>query len=125
MLGANTITKNREEGKCVYSGYRIAFDRKGECNFGHGFANGAIIFGVDNSSSSYANTKILYTYHKNNFLALGEGDTFDINGGFGAPGLVIIIVKQIKIFASVYITMTIIDICLLMEKISVYLSVLK
>ena len=57
MLGANTITKNREEGKCVYSGYRIAFDRKGECNFGHGFANGAIIFGVDNSSSSYANTK--------------------------------------------------------------------
>ena len=37
------------------------------------------MFGVDNSSSSH-------TYNlKNDFLILGEGDTFGINGSFGAP----------------------------------------
>ena len=33
-----------------------------------------VIFGVDNSSSSHADNL------KNNFLVLGEGDTFCING---------------------------------------------
>ena len=38
-----------------------------------------IIFYVDNSSSSQADNC------KNNFLILGEGSTYDINGSFGAP----------------------------------------
>ena len=38
----------------------------------------AIFFGVGNSWSSH------YDNCKNNFL-LGEGDTFGINGSFGAP----------------------------------------
>ena len=33
----------------------------------------------DNSSSSHSNNR------KNNFLVLAEGDTFGINGNFGAP----------------------------------------
>ena len=37
------------------------------------------MFGADNSSSSHAvNTQ-------NNFLVLGEGDMFGINGSYGAP----------------------------------------
>ena len=38
-----------------------------------------VIFGVDNSSSSHSDNR------GNNFLVLGEGDTFGINGRFGAP----------------------------------------
>ena len=38
-----------------------------------------ISFSTDNSSSSYADDR------KNNFLVLGEGDTFGINGSFRAP----------------------------------------
>ena len=37
-----------------------------------------IIFGVDNSSSSHSDNR------KNNFLILGEGPTFNINGSFGS-----------------------------------------
>ena len=36
------------------------------------------IFDVDNSLSSYTDNR------KNNFIVLGEGDTFDIGGSFGA-----------------------------------------
>ena len=52
--------------------------------------SGVIIFDVDNSSSSHAdNLKI-------NFLMLHEGDTFGINGSFGAPEkcFMLILVKQ-------------------------------
>ena len=63
----------------MYSCYRIAFDGKGEWSFGDGFARNVLIFGVDSSSSSHADTL------KNDFLILGEGNTFDINGSFGAP----------------------------------------
>ena len=38
-----------------------------------------MIFGVDNSSSSHSENP------KNNFLILGEGPTFGINGSFGSP----------------------------------------
>ena len=48
-------------------------------SFGNDCARNVIIFGVDNSSSSHADNR------KNNFLVLGEVDTFDINGSFGAP----------------------------------------
>ena len=63
----------------MYSGYGIAFDGKGEWSFGNDYARNLIIFGVYNSSSSHADNL------KNNFLVLGEGDTFGINGSFGAP----------------------------------------
>ena len=63
----------------MHSCYRIAFDGKGEWSFGDGFARNVLIFGVDSSSSSHADTL------KNDFLILGEGNAFDINGSFGAP----------------------------------------
>ena len=63
----------------VYSGYGKAFDGKGEWSFGNDCARNVISFGVDNSSSSDTDTS------KNNFLILGEGGTFGINGSFGAP----------------------------------------
>ena len=63
----------------MHSCYRIAFDGKGEWSFGDGFARNVLIFGVDSSSSSHADTL------KNDFLILGEGNTFDINGSFGSP----------------------------------------
>ena len=37
------------------------------------------MFGIDNSSTSHTDNL------KNDFLILGEGDTFGINGSFGAP----------------------------------------
>ena len=65
---------------CVFSSYAIAFDEKGECSFDNNTAGNVKIFDVDNSSSSHADNL------KNNFLVLGEGDAFGINGSFGAEG---------------------------------------
>ena len=48
--------------------------------FNNSFARNIIIFGVDNISSSHADNR------KNNFLVLGDGPTFGINGSFGSPG---------------------------------------
>ena len=79
LFGATNIVKNGDKEKYVYNGYRIAFDGKCEWSFANGYARNVIIFGVDNSSSSHADNL------KNNFLILGEGDTFGINGIFGAP----------------------------------------
>ena len=79
LFGATSIVKNSNKEKLVYSAYGIAFDGKDEWSFGNGNAKNVIIFGVDVSSSSHAD--IL----NNNFLVLGEGDTFGINGSFGAP----------------------------------------
>ena len=62
----------------MYSGYRIAFDGKGSWSFNDDFARNVIVFGVDNSSSSHTDNL------KNEFLILGEGNTFGINGSFGA-----------------------------------------
>ena len=75
LFGATNIVKYSDEEKCVYSGYRIAFGGKGEWNFGNDTARNVIIFGADNSSSCHTG--------KNNFLILGEGPTFGINGSFG------------------------------------------
>ena len=74
----------------MYSGHGISFDGKGSWSFNVDFARNAIIFGVDNSSSSDTDNL------KNDFLILGEGDTFGINGSSGASGktLIIILVKQ-------------------------------
>ena len=79
MFGATNLVKNTDKEKCVYNGYGIAFDGKGEWSFGNDYAGNVIIFGADNSSSSRAGNL------KNNFSVLGEGYTFGINESFGAP----------------------------------------
>ena len=63
----------------MYSGYGITFDRVGVWSFDNNTARKVISFGVHNSSSSHSENC------KNNFLALGEGPTFGINGSFGSP----------------------------------------
>ena len=61
------------------SDYGIAFDGKNELNFGNDFPRIVIIFGFDNSSSYHTDNS------KNNFLILGEWNTFGLNGSFVAP----------------------------------------
>ena len=78
MFGATSTVKNSYKEKYVQSGYGIAFDGKGEWNFGNDFARNVIIFRADNSSSSHTDNLI------NDFLILGEGDTPSINRSFGA-----------------------------------------
>ena len=53
----------------------------GSCSFYNDTARNVIIVGVDNSSSSHADKL------NNNFLVLGEGPTFGINGSFGNFGI--------------------------------------
>ena len=53
----------------------------GSQNFGDDFAKNVVIFDADNSSSSDTDNG------KNNFLVLGEGRTYGINGSFGSPKL--------------------------------------
>ena len=79
----------------MYSSYGIAFDRKGELSFCHGFARFVVIFGTDNSSISHTDN------HKNKFSVLDEGDTFGINVRLGVQrkSLVLVLVKQRKKFA--------------------------
>ena len=79
MFEATNIVKNNDKEEYVYSGYGIAFNGKVEWYFDNDYARNVIIFGVDNSSSSHADNL------RNDFLILGEGDTFGINGSFGAP----------------------------------------
>ena len=63
LFWATNIVKNSGKGKYVYSGYRIAFDKKGPWVFNDDTARNVMIFGVDNSSSSHMT-----------ILILGEGD---------------------------------------------------
>ena len=79
LFGATNIVKNSGTEKYVDSGCGIEFDGKDSWSYSDDFAVNVIIFGVHNSSSSH-------TYLKNDFLILGKGDTFSINGSFGAPG---------------------------------------
>ena len=72
------IVKNSDKEKYVYSGYEISLDRADSWSFDNDFARNVAIFGVDNSSSSHSDNR------KNNFLVLGEGPTYGINGGFGS-----------------------------------------
>ena len=67
----SNIVENSDEGKYLHSGY-------GATDSGI-FARNGIIFGADISSSSHSDNR------KNNFLIIGEGPTFVINGGFGSP----------------------------------------
>ena len=83
------------------------------------FTRNVAIFDVDNSSSSHNNSC------KDNFLVLGEGDTFGINRNFGATE------KRFsfnfsepirQIFAWVCIIMVITVVCLLTGKKSISLK---
>ena len=69
------ITKSRY----VCSEHRITFDIAGSRSFDNDFGRNAIIFGVENISSPHSDNP------KNNFLILGEGPTYGINGSFGSP----------------------------------------
>ena len=80
LFGATNTVRNSDRENYVYSVYGIAFDGKSAWSFSDDFARNVIIFGVDNSSSSHTDNL------KNDFLILGERDTFGINGGFCAPG---------------------------------------
>ena len=108
LFGATNTVKDDDKEKYLYSDYRITFDGKGSWSFNNDSVRNVIIFGVDNSSS-------FHTDHlKNDFLILGEGDTFGINGSFGAPEkkLILILVKQRQNFVWVCITIVIIVIYL-------------
>ena len=63
----------------MYSGCGIPFDGKGEWSFHNGTASNFITFSTGKNSLSHADLV------KNNFLLLGEGDTFGINQIFGEP----------------------------------------
>ena len=79
MSGATNIVKNSDKDNWVFSGYGIAFDGEGWWSFSNGADRNVIAFGVDNSSWSHVDN------FKNNFLILGLGPTFGINGSFGWP----------------------------------------
>ena len=66
FFGVTNAAKNSDKIKWVYDGYSIAFDGKGEWNFGNASARNVVIFGVDNSSSSHTDNR------KNGFLVLSE-----------------------------------------------------
>ena len=74
LFGATNIVKNSDKEKWVYCCYGITFDGAGSWNFGNDLARNVVIFGGDNSSSSHADNG------KNEFLVLGEGLTYGING---------------------------------------------
>ena len=60
--------------------YIVATDNgKNQWSFRNYYARNVVTFGVDTSSSSHIDNC------KNKFSVLGEGDTFGINGRFGAP----------------------------------------
>ena len=84
FFGVTNIVKNSDQEKYVYSRYRITFESVGAWSFGNDFAGNVVIFGVDNSPSSYADNR------QNNFLVLGDSASasliYAINGNFGSPG---------------------------------------
>ena len=78
MFGSINIVKNSNKDKRVYSGYRIAFDGKGEWSFGNDYAKNIISFSVDNSSSSHTDNC------KSNLIS-GKTPAISINGSLGSP----------------------------------------
>ena len=77
LFGATSIVKNSDKENYVCCGYGITFNSRDCWSFDNDNARNVIIFGVDNSSSSHVDNR------KNNFLMLGLGPTFRINGSFG------------------------------------------
>ena len=93
----------------MFSGYDLSFNRSGLWRFDN-YRNTTIV-GVGNSWSSYADNC------KNNFLVVGDGTTFGINGSFGSPEKKISInsSKANRNFVWVCVRMLIKVVCLLKE----------
>ena len=90
----NTV-KYSDKEKYLFSGYGKTFESAGFWSFNNDSAKNVITFGVDNSPLSHADNR------KNNFLVLGVGPTFGINGIFGSAEKkfsVSILVKQTRNF---------------------------
>ena len=79
LFGATNIVQKSNKEKYVYSGCGITFDSAGSRSFDNDFTRNVMIFGVDNKLSSHSDN------HKNDFLILGQGPTYDINESFGSP----------------------------------------
>ena len=70
LFGAVSLAKNADVDKYKYSGYGIAFDRKGSFSFpGGGYGQNVIIFGADMNSSIHVDNK------GKDILILGIGPT--------------------------------------------------
>ena len=54
LFGATNIVKNSDKEKYLYSGYGITFDSAGSRSLDNDLVRNVVIFGVDNSSSSYS-----------------------------------------------------------------------
>ena len=78
LFGTAKLVRNAIKSKFTYNCWGIAFDGEGSWRFGIDFARNAVIFGVDNSSSSHTDNQ------KNNFLVLDKGPTQGINDSTGA-----------------------------------------
>ena len=74
LFGTTSIVKNSDKENYMHHGYGIAFSSAVSRSFNNETAVNIIIFG--NSSSSHADNC------KNNFLTLGKGPFFEINGSF-------------------------------------------
>ena len=72
MFGAVKLAKHPDIDQYKYSGYGIAFDRKGFCSLCNEIGRNVIIFGVDISSSPHINN------HKKDILILGKGPTQEL-----------------------------------------------
>ena len=58
LFGAVSLTKNADVDKYKYSGYGLAFDKRGSFSFpGGGYGKNVIIFGADLNSSSHIDNK--------------------------------------------------------------------
>ena len=79
LFSATNKVKNSDKEMWVYSGYGITIDSASSWNFDSDFALNVVILGVDNSSSSHTDNR------ENNFLLVGVGPTYGINGSFGSP----------------------------------------
>ena len=75
LFGATNIIKNSDKEKWM----GVSFNGAGSWSFHNDSAKNVIIFGVDNSSSCNTDNP------KENFLILGEGPIYGINGSFGSP----------------------------------------
>ena len=79
LFGTTSIVRNIDKEKWVYSGYGIAFHEVGSLNFCNYIAKNVAVFYFGYGSSSHAEN------HNNNFLVVGDGSTYGINGSFGLP----------------------------------------
>ena len=81
FFGTFKLVRNIIKSKFSYNDSGIAFDREDSWSFDNDFARNIIIFGVSNSSSSYAHNR------KNNSLVLVEGPTHGLNDSPGVSEL--------------------------------------